>query len=57
MTTLPGPIIVPFPLFLHLLHARQIARRIEIGTEMAAAMKTEELTSPGTTYSRPSNSK
>ena len=54
MTTLPGPIIVPFPLFLHLLHARQIARRIEIGTEMAAAMKTEELTSPGTTYSRPS---
>ena len=48
-----APIIVPFPLFLHLLQARHIAINIEIGTEMAAATSTEELTSAGYIISRP----
>ena len=45
--------IFPRPLFLHLLTARQIAIRRVRGTEMAAATTTEELTSAGTTNSRP----
>ena len=45
--------ILPRPLFLHLLTARQRAIRRVKGTEMAAATTTEELTSAGTTNSRP----
>ena len=45
--------ILPRPLFLHLLTARQSAIRRVKGTEMAAATTTEELTSAGTTNSSP----
>ena len=53
LLALEAAAIVPRPLFLHLLTARQRAIRRVRGTEMAAAITTEEFTSAGTTNSRP----
>lgn len=53
LLALAAAALVPLPLFLHLLTARQSAIRSVRGTEMAAATTTEEFTSAGTTNSRP----